>query len=130
MPISWTVSHPARLVVAVIDGAVTPAEIQQAVMAVLTQNAVSYAKLLDMTFAPLTQNTKGIRAIADRLNEFNRGRQVGPLAVVLSTDLAREMIALFDGLIEAERPLKIFADRDSAHAWLAELGYEEEKKPE
>lgn len=127
MPITWTISHPAKLVVAIVDGTVTPEDFQQAVMEVVKQNAVPYAKLLDITFAPLTQGAKGIRAVAERLNVFNRGREVGPLAIVLTSDLAREMIEIFDEVIESDRPMQVFADRDSARAWLASLGYDETK---
>ena len=123
MPISYSISHAARMVVASGEGDISVGELQEGLMAVMRENAIPYAKLIDLTFAPLTIRHAGIRAAAERVKEFNKGRDVGPLAVVLNSELARELIELFDSLVEADRPMRIFDDADSAKAWLRELGY-------
>ena len=123
MPISYSISHAARMVVASGEGDVSASDLQDALMAVMRENAIPYAKLIDMTFAPLTLRRAGIRAVAERMKLFNKDRKVGPLAVVVASELAKEMIEQFDELVEADRPLKIFADAASARAWLRELGY-------
>jgi hypothetical protein len=123
MPISYSISHAARMVVASGDGDISAGDLQEALMAVMRENAIAYAKLIDLTFAPLTLRHAGIRAAALRMKEFNKGREVGPLAVVLSSELAREMIEQFVSLVEADRPMRIFEDVASARAWLRELGY-------
>ena len=105
------------------QGQIVLGEVQQALMAVMKENAIAYAKLIDLSFAPLTPRHAGIRAMADRMNEFNRGKTVGPLAIVLTSELAKEMLELFDSLVDADRPLRIFTEAESARAWLAELGY-------
>jgi hypothetical protein len=123
MPISYSISHAARMVVASGEGDISASELQEGLMAVMRENAIPYAKLIDLSFAPLTLRHAGIRAAAERMKVFNKGRQVGPLAVVVASELAKEMIELFDSLVEAERPMKVFDDPASARAWLRELGY-------
>jgi hypothetical protein len=123
MPISYSISHAAKMVVASGEGQISVGELQEGLMAVMRENAIPYAKLIDMTFAPLTIRSAGIRAAAERMKEFNKGRTVGPLAVVVASELAKEVIELFDSLVAADRPMKIFTDVDSARAWLRDLGY-------
>jgi hypothetical protein len=129
VPISYSISHAARMVVASGEGDISVSDLQDALMAVMRENAMPYAKLIDLTFAPLTLRHAGIRAAAERVKQFNQGRQVGPLAVVLNSELAREIIELFDSLVEADRPIGIFEDLDGARAWLRGLGYPADNRP-
>jgi hypothetical protein len=120
-------------VVASGQGQISVTEVQQALMALIKENAIPYAKLIDMTYAPLAMRAANLRVFAERMNEFNKGKTVGPLAVVASSELAREMITLFDSMVETERPMKIFTNQKDARAWLAGLGYgpegQNEKQP-
>jgi hypothetical protein len=121
VPISLSISHEDRRVVAVVETPVTLVEGMITLGKMFAAGAYPYAKIIDLTYAPLTQGAKGIRQISDRVAQFGRGRKPGPLAFVVRSELALDLIELFERQINVNRPMKVFADRQSAHAWLDSL---------
>lgn len=92
-----------------------------ALASLFAQGGFSYSKIVDLSFAPLTQGGQALRQISQRVRQFARGRNPGPLAFVVRSELAREMIRIFDDQVGMKRPLRVFTDRPSAEAWLDEL---------
>ena len=45
----------------------------------------------------------------------------GPVACVVSSEIAHEMIAIFDRKMSLDRPLRIFRDTAAAMRWLDEI---------
>lgn len=121
MPISLTISHEQRRVIAVVEGEGTLVEGLKVLAQIFSAGAVSYAKLIDLTFAKPEEGAGAIRKISQFVGRFIRGRKPGPLAFVATSELIKDMIELFEQQIRADRPMKIFADRASAAAWLDSL---------
>lgn len=121
MPISVTISHEEKLCIAVAEGEILIEDVQRSLMRLVQEGAVPYAKLIDLTFAPLTQRAAGIRAISQRVADLNKGQKPGPLAVVVTSELAKEMVELFDQQVQADRPMAIFTDVPSARQWIEEV---------
>lgn len=118
MPISLQIAHDKRRVRVAVEGPVNLIDGLKTIGTIVASGAVPYGKVIDLTFAPLSQGAKGIRQMSQRVAQLVRGRKPGPLAFVVRSDLAMEMIGMFDAQVRADRPLKIFTDAPSAEAWL------------
>lgn len=103
---------------AAVEGPVNLIDGLKAIGAIVASGAVSYGKMIDLTFAPLDKGAKGIRQVSSRVASLVRGRKPGPLAYVVRSELAKEMIGMFEEQARVDRPMKIFTDRPSAEAWL------------
>lgn len=115
MPINLTISHADKLVVAVADGEIDRAEIDEYLTALIAAGAMSYRKLFDISFAPLSLGVAELRALGKRSADAG---PTGPLAIVVGSNLAREMAAIFESQAAADRPLRIFDDLPTAREWL------------
>jgi hypothetical protein len=120
VPVSLSISHEDKRVIIVVEGETSMVEGMKALASLFAQGAFPYAKLIDLSYAPLTQGAKGLRQISQRVQLFARGRRPGPVAFVVRSELAREMIQIFDEQVGMKRPLGVFTDRESALAWLDE----------
>ena len=122
MPVNWTISHPDKLVVAVAEGEVEHADVDKYLLALIAEGAMPYRKLFDVTFAPLSMGLAELRALGKRVTEHARGGgSVGPLALVVGSELALDMARIFEAQARADRPLRIFDDVVKARAWLDSL---------
>ena len=122
MPVNWTISHPDKLVVAVAEGEVEHADVDKYLLALIAEGAMPYRKLFDVTFAPLSMGLAQLRALGTRVTEHARGGgSVGPLALVVGSELALDMARIFEAQARAGRPLRIFDDVVKARAWLDSL---------
>jgi len=57
------------------------------------------------------------RAFSRQVLELARGRPIGPIAIVVGSELEQEMAEAF-GKVDAGRPLAIFSDTTKARHWL------------
>jgi hypothetical protein len=122
VPVNWTISRPGKLVVAVADGEVEHADVDKYLLALIAEGAMPYRKLFDLTFAPLSMGLAQLRALGTRVAEHAKGGgAVGPLSVVVGSELALEMAKIFEAQGRADRPLRIFDDVVKARAWLDSL---------
>ena len=122
MPLNWTISHAEKLVVAIADGEVEHADIDRYLEALIAGGAMPYRKLFDITFAPISMGAAQLRALGTRVAQHAReGGAIGPLAIVVGSERAREMAGIFGAAARADRPLRIFDDVVRARAWLDSL---------
>jgi hypothetical protein len=126
VPVTLTISHEDKRAIAIVDGKVSLVEGFRAIATLVGEGAFSYAKIIDLTFAPLTQGAKGIRLIAERAASLARFRKPGPLAFVVRSELARDLVELFDQKARVKRPMAVFEDMASATAWLDGLDREQQ----
>src|SRR5919106_937000 len=65
MPVHWTISHPARLVMAVAKDEVSVADFEKYFAGVTAEGAMSYRKIFEITHAPtaLTEESGGARLL-------------------------------------------------------------------
>ena len=86
MPVHWTVSHPQRLVVAVAKDQVTVADIEQYFAGVTADGAMAYRKIFEITHTPMALSEENLKALGQRVMFYAQHGQIGPLAIVASSD--------------------------------------------
>src|SRR5947207_15788034 len=118
MPIHWTISHPTQLVVAVCKGAVNRTDIEGYLDDVVVKDILSYRKIFDMTQGDLTLDDDDMMALGARIRAYAGTANIGPLAIVATSDESYGRARLFAALADARRPLKIFRELHAARHWL------------
>ena len=119
MPIYLDISHPDRLVVAVVHGTVTGEDIVGVVKQFAETGAWQYRKIIDVSIGKALIDEKGLEMLG-ALARNNAGDTTrGPTAFVI--DPARgEAVEQFIKMTEAERPVKTFHSIHDARKWLNE----------
>ncbi len=118
MPVHWTVSHPARLVVAVAKDDVTPADIERYFAGVTADGAMAYAKIFEITHTPLALNDENLKALGERVIFYAQHGQIGPVAIVAASDESFAQAKVFAAAAQVKRPLAIFRELHAARDWL------------
>ena len=118
MPVHWTVSHPARLVVAVAKDDVTPADIERYFAGVTADGAMAYRKIFEITHTPTALNEENLKALGERVIYYARHGQIGPVAIVAASDESYAQAQVFAAAARVNRPLAIFRELHTAREWL------------
>ena len=118
MPVQWTVSHPKRLVIAIARGSLRLLDIETYLDGVITADALAYSKIFDMTDATPSLSDDDLMALGARIRAYISLGQIGPLAIVATTDRSYQQARMFQALAEADRPIKIFRELHLARKWL------------
>ena len=118
MPVTWTVSHPARLVIAVVKDKVTLEEVQEYLDAVVIADAMPYRKIFDLSNGAFDLTDGDMMALGARIRAYAATGSMGPLAIVASSPQAYEWARVYTALAGAERPLQIFRELHLARKWL------------
>lgn len=121
MGVTWSISHDDKLVVVQVEGEVKLEEAATCFQALIAGNAIPYRKLLDLSFAPLSQGRAGINAVGERARAVAATMAMGPVAVLVASELGEEMVQTFEQRVQLKRPLRIFRDIKAARAWLDEI---------
>jgi len=121
VPLTWSISHDDRLVMAAVSGEASGQDLEEYMSAVTAAGAMPYRKLFDATYAaPGSLRLSELRAFSRKIVAYAKEGRVGPLAIVVGSDLEREMAELF-GQADAGRALGIFSDVLEARQWLDKL---------
>jgi hypothetical protein len=118
MPVQWTVSHPSCLVIAVAKGQLCRQDIETYLDNIVMANALPYRKIFDMTNASPDLSDDDMMALGARIRAYVSLGQLGPLAIVATTDESYQQARMFAALADAQRPLKIFRELHLARKWL------------
>lgn len=118
MPVHWTISHSARLVVAVTKGPVTVADIEKYFAGVTAGGAMAYAKIFEITHTPDALSDENLKALGQRVVFYAQHGQIGPVAIVAASDESYEKAAVFAAAANVQRPLMIFRELHVARQWL------------
>jgi len=119
MPLTWTISHPTRLVVAVASGELLPQDIESYFDDVTRQNASAYRKLFDASQATAHLGEDELFGLGARIRAYIALGPIGPVAIVVPRDeQAKAQASMFAALAEADRPIRIFRDLRLAQQWL------------
>jgi hypothetical protein len=121
MPITWTVSHPARLVVAVAQGDISAADVLGYVEEIDQAGAMPYRKVFDLTGVVATMPPEDVRLVGMRVVALSGDKPTGPLAIVVDSDAISELARVFEATAVTKRPIQIFRDFHTARAWLDEV---------
>ena len=110
MPVQWTVSHFARLVIAVAKEELHRADIENYLDDIARAHALGYRKIFDMTHATPVLSDDDMMLLGARIRAYIALDRLGPLAIVATTDKSHRQARMFATLAEADRPLKIFRE--------------------
>ena len=120
MPVHWTISHPARLVIAIAKDEVSVSDIERYFAAITADDAMGYAKIFEITHSPLALSADSLKSLGQRVMFYAKHGQVGPLAIVAASDESFAQAEIFAAAARVERPLKIFRELHAARQWLDE----------
>lgn len=119
MPISWGVDHAARLVLATGRGDLGKADLEQYLDRLAAAATLSYSKVFHLDDCRLALSDDDHAAIGARVRSYEDTGPMGPVAVIAVSDELYEQARMFDALVIADRPLRIFRDAGAAYDWLA-----------
>lgn len=119
MPVLWAAFHSNRLVTITFMGVVGRKDIDDCADGIMTPATLSYPKLVDLTQGSLALSPDDIAALAERVRQHSRAGAMGAVALVTLPEKHEEQSLLFEALsTAADRPLKVFCDRQAARTWL------------
>ncbi len=121
MPVHWTVSHPSRLVMAVTKGDVSASDIEKYFAGVTAEGAMAYAKIFEITHTPKALNDENLNVLGQRVVFYAQHGQIGPLAIVASSDASYQKASVFAAAARVGRPLMIFRELHEARRWIDTL---------
>jgi hypothetical protein len=118
MPVKWSISHDDRIVLAAAEGDASLEDLEQYISAVAAAGGLPYRKLFDATYVtPGALRLAELRAFSRKVLDLAKAGPIGPIAIVVGSELEQEMAELF-GKTDAGRPLAIFSDVSKAREWL------------
>jgi hypothetical protein len=115
---SWCISHPSRLVIAVAKGEFDPQDMMEFLLSIDAANARPYRKMVDVTGVTARFSADKIRRFAHLIRRREDESAVGPIGVVAgSPDVHRQAI-LFARQAQRHRQIKVFHEQHDARKWL------------
>ncbi len=126
---SWCISHPIRLVIAVAKGEFDPQDVIEFVLRVDAANARPYRKMIDVTGVTTRFSADRIRRFARMIRQREEESEVGPIGVVAGSPDAHRQAILFAKHAQRHRPIKVFHEQHDARKWLDALGSRERSQP-
>lgn len=118
MPVHWTISHTKRLVVAVAKDEVTVSDIERYFAGITADGAMTYRKLFEIAHTPMTLTEESLKTLGSRVVYYSQHGQLGPLAIVATSDDSYAQARIFADAAQARRPLAIFREMHAARQWL------------
>jgi hypothetical protein len=129
MPLSWCISHPIRLVIAVAKGEFDPQDMVEFVLRVDAANARPYRKMIDVTGVTTRFSADRIRRFAWLIRQREEESEVGPIGVVAGSPDAHRQAILFAKQAQWQRPIKVFHEQHDARKWLDTLRGHNQPQP-
>jgi len=118
MALSWCISHPARLVIAVAKGEFDPQNMIDFVVRIDAANARPYRKMIDVTGVTALFSADKIRRFADLIRQREEEGDVGPIGVVAGSPNVHRQAILFAQHAQRHRQIKVFHEQHDARKWL------------
>jgi hypothetical protein len=97
---------------------VTVADIEQYFAGVTAEGGMSYRKIFEITHTPMALSEENLKALGQRVMFYAQHGQIGPLAIVASSDESFAQAQTFAAAAPARRPLAIFRELHAARQWL------------
>ncbi len=124
MSLSWCISHPSRLVIAVAKGELDPQDMMEFLVRIDAANARPYRKMIDVTGVTDLFSADKIRSFARLIRQREDESEVGPIGVVAGSPDAHRQAVLFAKQAQRFRPIKVFHEQHDARKWLDTIGAE------
>jgi len=130
MPITYTIDHKERLVLARAEGIITLKDIEDFSDAVVAQDALAYRKLFDARDAAGTYDDNDVMILAARASAYATLTQRGRLALVPRRNAVPDLAERYINLGRFEGRAMIFRTPSEALAWLNSPEPKPEAEPE
>lgn len=122
MPLQWSVSHPARLVLIVAKGEVRADEMVELLAGLDRDKARPYRKIADIDGLESRFSDEQVHALASAVRAREQvTTEVGPIAIVAKKSEVRRMAQLFVDSAEMNRPIQLFDEQHLARRWLERI---------
>ncbi len=118
MPLTWDIDTERRVMTMVTEGDVTFAEVNACLDAHAIGDTLTYRKLYDGSRGSTSMTQEELLTIGWRIRNYHQTAKVGPLAVVFAPDKLELMSRVMGMLAAADRPMRVFVDREKARQWL------------
>jgi hypothetical protein len=119
VPIYLDISHPDRLVVAVVHGTVSGEDIVGVIQQFATTGAWPYRKIINVSIGKALIDEKGLEMLGALVRNKAGDTTRGSTAFVIDPTRG-EVIEQFIKMTEGERPVKTFHSIHDARKWLNE----------
>jgi hypothetical protein len=125
LPLSWTVSHDERLVIATGTGEVVLMDLLAFAKAIAQAGLLAYPRIFDLSHATMAVSAAEIRNIAQGVAAATANGSlgtIGAVAFIAKSDEVRDITTLFgDRTAKTPRPVRVCSTMAEARAWLADL---------
>jgi hypothetical protein len=118
MALTYSIHHPDRLVVAVVEGAFVRREVERYLADIFAAGCGPYAKIFDIARAANPLHAEDMSVLGSRIRLLGAIGPMGPLAIVTSNSL-RPVAEAFASHATAPRSIQLFDGEQAARAWLA-----------
>ena len=119
MPIYFDISHPDRMVIAVVHGTVTGEDIVGVIQQFAATGAWQYRKIIDVSIGTAIIDEKGLEMLGAMARNGAGNTTRGPTAFVIDPSRG-EVVQQFIKMTEGERPVQTFHSLHAARKWLNE----------
>ena len=117
MPLSWTISHPQRLVIAVARDEVAPHEFGAYIEAM--QPVGRYRKMFVVSGMSTVFDTALMQSVGRAVRDHAAREAIGPIAIVADNEAAYASAMVYADTVRGlERPIRIFREQHEARRWL------------
>ena len=117
MPLSWTISHPQRLVIALARGDVAPHEFGAYLEAM--QPVGGYRRMFVVSGLSTVFDTALMKSLGYAVRDHARREKIGPIAIVADTEAAYASAMVYAEAVQGiDRPIRIFREQHEARRWL------------
>ena len=122
MPVTWSISHAERLVVAVAGEETTRQDVERYWAEIAAAGGMPYAKLFDAKHAIGSFDMADLRSLGKTMTDYARQGPVGPIAIVVGGEAELEMAKVFgEAAGNIDRAFRIFGEVPEARQWLLDL---------
>ena len=118
MPVTWTISHGKRLVLAVARSPADASDIETYLHSVALAGGMPYAKIFCIPDADSVLSAQNIAALGDIVRHYALYGRIGPIAIVAPFDRGYRQARLFADAAQVDRPIAIFRELHEARRWV------------
>ena len=119
MPIRWTIEPRLKLVSVKTEGEVTLKDVETYLDDLVVNDAMAFAKLFDASDLVPATGDHELLMLGARIRAYAQTMNSGPIAFVVRTAEARQIIDRYINLAQANRPAGVFFAVEDARQWLA-----------
>jgi hypothetical protein len=117
MPITLQISHPDRMIVGILRGVVTGADLDTFTAEIVAAGVGRYRKIIDVIGLTAGLAPEDLAAYSARMHAAPPTLERGPIALVANQETGA-LSQLFAQLMGDDRPVQVFRSIHAARDWL------------